>query len=65
MMEFARNKDLERLIIRKNDGLIKVITGIRRVGKSYLLMDLFYEHLLSSGIHPDRIIRFALIPWTI
>ena len=59
MMEFARNKDLERLIIRKNDGLIKVITGIRRVGKSYLLMDLFYEHLLSSGIHPDRIIRFA------
>lgn len=58
-MVFARERDLERLVVRKRDGLIKVITGIRRVGKSYLLMNLFYGHLLSAGVKPDQIIRFA------
>ena len=39
--------------------MIKVITGIRRCGKSYLLNNLFYHHLLESGVDADHIIRFA------
>lgn len=41
------------------NGLVKVITGMRRAGKSYLLNELYYKHLLNSGISRDRIIRFA------
>ena len=58
-MEIRRDLYLERLIKRKNNGLIKVITGIRRCGKSYLLNTLFYHHLLESGIDTGHIIRFA------
>lgn len=58
-MEIRRDKYLERLIVRKHNGMIKVITGIRRCGKSYLLNNLFYNHLISSGISYDHIIRFA------
>ncbi len=58
-MEIRRDFYLEKLIKRKHNGLIKVITGIRRCGKSYLLNNLFYHHLLDSGIDPDHIIRFA------
>ena len=47
------------MIKRKNNGLIKVITGIRRCGKSYLLNNLFYHHLLENGVEADHIIRFA------
>ena len=56
---FARNLYLDKLIKRKNNGFIKVITGIRRCGKSYLLNNLFYHHLLESGVDADHIIRFA------
>ena len=44
-----RNLYLDKLIRRKNNGMIKVITGIRRCGKTYLLFELFYDHLLQSG----------------
>ena len=58
-MEIRRNFYLDKLIKRKNNGFIKVITGIRRCGKSYLLNNLFYHHLLESGVDVDHIIRFA------
>ncbi|MEE0041892.1 hypothetical protein [Catenibacterium sp.] len=45
-MEIRRDYYLEKLIKRKNNGLIKVITGIRYCGKSYLLNNLFYNHLI-------------------
>lgn len=58
-MEIKRDSYLKQLIDRKQNGLIKVITGIRRCGKSYLLNTLFYNHLKSIGIDDDHIIRFA------
>lgn len=57
-MEIRRDYYLEKLIKRKNNGLIKVITGIRYCGKSYLLNNLFYNHLIESGVDADHIIRF-------
>lgn len=58
-MEIKRDLYLSSLISRKGNGLIKVITGIRRCGKSYLLNTLFYRHLISEGVAKDHIIRFA------
>ena len=58
-MVIQRDFYLEKLIQRKGNGLIKVITGIRRCGKSYLLNNLFYHHLLESGVDAEHIIRFA------
>ena len=58
-MEIRRDFYLNQLIKRKNNGLIKVITGIRRCGKSYLMNHIFYRHLLDSGVPADHIIRFA------
>lgn len=55
-----REKYLQRIINKKENGLIKVITGIRRSGKSFLLFNLFYDHLLESGIDKDHIITIAL-----
>ena len=57
-MVIRRDYYLEKLIERKNNGLIKVITGIRYCGKSYLLNNLFYNHLIESGVDADHIIRF-------
>lgn len=57
-MEIRRDLYLNKLIKRKNNGLIKVITGIRYCGKSYLLNNLFYNHLIESGVDADHIIRF-------
>lgn len=59
MMEIRRDLYLNKLIKRRNNGLIKVVTGIRRCGKSYLLNNLFYNHLIESGVAADHIIRFA------
>ena len=56
-MEIKREAYLEQLKIRKDNGMIKVITGIRRCGKSYLLFELFKRDLLESrqwGIRPSR-----------
>lgn len=58
-MEIKRNRYLNTLISKKHNGLIKVITGMRRCGKSYLLFTLFKEHLLSDGINKDHIIEIA------
>lgn len=58
-MEINRDRYLSQLIRRKGNGLVKVITGVRRCGKSYLLNTLFYRHLIESGVSEDHIIRFA------
>ena len=58
-MEIKRDIYLGRLIERKHNGFIKVITGIRRSGKSYLLNTLFYNHLISENVDTKHIIRFA------
>lgn len=55
-----RNSYLNRLIEKKENGLIKVITGIRRCGKSYLLFNLFYDYLVESGVSEEQIITIAL-----
>jgi len=59
-MEIKRDRYLNKLIAKKNNGLIKVITGIRRSGKSYLLFELYYKYLLSIGITENHIIRIPL-----
>ncbi len=58
-MKIKRDTYLNRLISRKHNGFIKVITGIRRCGKSFLLNNLFYGHLIESGVREDHIIKFA------
>ena len=55
-----RKKYLERLKKAKGNGLIKVITGIRRCGKSYLLFKIYKEYLISTGVSADCIIELAL-----
>lgn len=59
-MRIERPLYLKRLIQRQNNGMAKVITGIRRCGKSYLLFNLFQEHLLKSGVPADHIIGVDL-----
>ena len=60
MKEIKRDIYLNRLIDRKENGLIKVITGIRRCGKSYLLDPLFKNYLLDSGVKENHIIKLEL-----
>ncbi len=55
-----RDTYLSRLIDKKENGLIKVITGIRRCGKSYLLFYLFHDYLIESGVKEEQIISIAL-----
>ena len=55
-----RNDYLNKIIARKGNGLIKVITGIRRCGKSYMLNNLFYNYLIEDGVKDDHIIKLAL-----
>ena len=59
-MEIKRDYYLNKLISKKNNCLIKVVTGIRRCGKSYLLNTIFKNYLLDSGINNDHIITVAL-----
>ena len=55
-----RNDYLNKIIARKGNGLIKILTGIRRCGKSYLLNIIFYNHLIETGVKEDHIIKLAL-----
>ena len=59
-MEFQREYYINKLISKKNNGMIKIITGIRRCGKSYLLFKLFYKHLIKTGIDDNHIIKIQL-----
>ena len=59
-MQIQRDFYLQQLIDGKQNGLIKIITGIRRCGKSYLLFTLFYQYLKNSGVTEDHIIKIAL-----
>lgn len=59
-MVIKRDRYLNKLISKKENGLIKVITGIRRCGKSYLLFNLYHEYLNTIGISDDNIIELAL-----
>jgi len=56
---FKRNVYLHRLVVREKNGLIKILTGMRRAGKSYLLNEIFCHYLLKKGVPADHIIRFA------
>lgn len=60
MITIERPVYLNKLISKMDNGMIKVITGIRRCGKSFLLFELFYNYLLEQGIAEDCIIRIAL-----
>ena len=59
-MIIKRDYYLQQLIASKANNLIKIVTGIRRSGKSFLLFNLFHQHLLESGISHDHIIEIAL-----
>ena len=58
--EIKRDYYLEQLIKREGNGLIKIVTGIRRCGKSYLLRTLFKNHLLENGVDEKHIIEMTL-----
>lgn len=58
-MEIARNKYLDMLKVRMHNSFVKVITGIRRCGKSYLLNEIFYNFLLKQGVDKEHIVKFA------
>lgn len=59
-MEIGRDRYLERLIAHKGNHRVKIVTGVRRCGKSYLLFQLFKRHLLESGVRPSHIIEIQL-----
>lgn len=59
-MEIKRDTYLQKLIDKRENGMIKIITGIRRCGKSYLLFKLFVEHLIQQGVSQDHIVKIAL-----
>ncbi len=59
-MQYPRKQYLDQLIRKKDNGRIKIITGLRRSGKSYLLFTLYRQHLINSGIPAEQIIGLAL-----
>ena len=59
-MEIKRDRYLKKIISFMWDGQVKVITGIRRCGKSYLLFKLFKNYLLEEGVAEDHILSFEL-----
>lgn len=59
-MIIKRKKYLDQLLSKKDNGYVKIITGMRRVGKSFLLFELFYNELINLGIEPSQIIRINL-----
>ena len=59
-MIFKRERYIDKLISSKHNHLIKIVTGLRRVGKSFLLFNLYKQHLISEGISEDHIIEIHL-----
>ncbi len=59
-MEYKRTHYIKKLINSKHNHLIKIITGLRRVGKSYLLFNLYKQHLLNNGVDASHIIELQL-----
>ena len=59
-MEIKRDMYLQRLVASRHNGMIKVVTGIRRCGKSYLLFKLFYDFLKGEGVDDSHIVRVDL-----
>lgn len=59
-MYINRQKYLDKLVSQKDKDIVKVITGIRRCGKSVLLFDIYYDYLLSSGVNKERVIKINL-----
>ena len=59
-MEIKRDFYLKKLIQHKKNGMVKIVTGVRRCGKSYMLFKLFRDHLLNVGVKADHIISIAL-----
>lgn len=60
MKIIERNSYLDKLILRKENGMVKILTGIRRCGKSFLLDPIFKEYLINSGVKKDHIIKLDL-----
>ena len=59
-MELERKEYLQKLIDKKDNGRVKIVTGIRRCGKSYLLFELYTKYLQEQGVESDQIIGIAL-----
>ena len=59
-MRYARKQYMDQLIRLKDNGRVKVITGLRRSGKSYLLFNLYRQYLVDNGVGEDQIIGLAL-----
>ena len=59
-MELERKEYLQKLIDKKDNGRIKIVTGIRRCGKTYLLFELYTKYLQNQGVNEDQIIAIAL-----
>ena len=59
-MTISRDRYLRQLIAAKGNGMIKIVTGIRRSGKSFLLMTLFHQHLIEQGVQENHIIELSL-----
>ena len=59
-MKIKRDFYLNRLVEAKGDGFVKIVTGIRRCGKSYLLFNLFKSHLLKEGVRRENVVEIAL-----
>ncbi|MGN1237099.1 MAG: AAA family ATPase, partial [Bacteroidaceae bacterium] len=59
-MIISREKYLNKLVSHKHNHLIKIVTGLRRCGKSFLLFKLFKKHLLDNGVAPSHIIEIEL-----
>ena len=58
-MEIKRDKYLDDLAVRRGNGLVKVVTGARRAGKSYLLFKLFRDRLREEGVADDHVVELA------
>ncbi|MBQ9603334.1 MAG: AAA family ATPase [Paludibacteraceae bacterium] len=59
-MRFLRSKYLQQLLAGRGNGMVKIITGVRRCGKSFLLFDIFRSYLLDEGVSEDHIIALTL-----